>query len=297
MPPGHRRYFMIFANMRCGTTWTQLMLGELSDVATDYEFKWAPSYEPQPLHYVIPDKSFSCRRALDTISATDAIVGSKIVLDFLPLTSKNYRAIRATIEPEIAIIHIVRDYWEIIRSFRRGFFHLVGRPHKNAEGKLQSALAQSTDAFREYEAQSKHAQSATIRARDSLHVLWTLLRNDLCAAKLARDHRYLRLNYDDVSRRFGELTRFVGSNSSDDEIARVAADPPTKRLPQFDLDPNRCARALCCSFNMMRAAAFAGIDLLIAGRRVAVKTFTKPIADQYRTDGRQVHNRPPARRP
>jgi len=247
--------------MRCGTTWTQMMLGELPDVTTDFEFKWSPGYDAHPQHCVIPDETFSCKKALDDISATSAIVGSKLVFDPVPMSSDEYRKLSKTIEPDIAIIHIVRSYWDITVSFHRGFFHVLAQPGKVRDGEMFRALKDTTNAFDAYEAQPAISKVRKIPLGEAIQFLWILFQHDVCSLRLSRQNPYLRVKYRDIGQRFAELSKFAGSTADQTTLRNIVSNPPTKKLPPCDIIENRRTIKACSHlFDALRIVVFSFYD-------------------------------------
>src|SRR5262249_51801694 len=99
-----RAKFLIIGNMRSGTTWLQTMLGALPDVATDYEIKWAPTYQPSGAHIVLDDASLSVSEMLAQFESDAPVVGSKFVFDPLELTRLDMLALKDKIGEDVRII-------------------------------------------------------------------------------------------------------------------------------------------------------------------------------------------------
>ncbi len=211
------------------------MLGELSDVETDYEFKWRPTYEPEPLHMVIPDRFFSCSAALHAISRSAPVVGSKLVLDPVPLSVEDFSDLKQTIEPDIRIVHLTRDYRDVYLSIARGLFiNLLRSPVQDTKGKkLMTRLLEFTrEKDKWLSSQNRHY----IPPGSCEETLVTLYKNDMWISSLQEKYEhYMRIDYRKIVDDFSRVLRFIGSNASRAEILQVLAAPPTIKLPKAEV--------------------------------------------------------------
>jgi hypothetical protein len=228
---GSQKKFLIVSNARSGSTWLETLLGSLSDVQVDYEFKWRPTYEAHELHMVIPDKNFNCSDALSKIS-NKGIVGSKLVFDPRSHSDNELNELLQTIPSNIHVIHLVRSYAEVINSI------IKGRPinilSENAKVEGDSVLLKTLkhNSQLDFEPEVSN-EPKTINMGHCQRLLRNLFKNDLCAYKLkqTRDN-YTIIKYDEIESELESLVSFIGSNASKEEIADSLSNPITKKLPK-----------------------------------------------------------------
>jgi len=255
--------FLIVSNARSGSTWLEMMLGELPDVATDFEFKWRPRrYAPKPLHIVISDGGFSCADAMDRIKGGTSAVGSKLVLDPRVHTAQEYRDLARTIEPGIRVIHLTRDYADTLFSILRGTDNLLREGYRRSGSALFETLREQTvpraatahrGRFPSFPRWMERLAAAAIpegikkglrtryRHRASVaecrRFLDVMLAHDQWIAGLSSERGHaMRIDYAAVPARFADVTAFVGSNATNAEREKILEDPPTQKLPRVAVD-------------------------------------------------------------
>jgi len=273
-----RKYFLIASNGRTGSSWLQTSLAVLPDVAADYEFKWHPTlYEPQSIHMVIPDGSFSSRAALDQFSADACVVGSKLTLDAHEYLGPGIiEQLGQAIEREIAIVHLTRNYFDTMLSWRaRQVYNVLADPDESritgtmmlpvmkdlttnhdptvnsmcvVRGRIdrwlldrarQAPKAPSPGTTITYD------KNASIPFDHVVNYLLILFYNDLICRELAnRASRTMFLKYGEIESRFGEVAKIVGSEAGAAEIEAVRSNPVTRRLGGLGPDLVRHADAV-----------------------------------------------------
>lgn len=253
--------FLIVSNLRSGSTWLETMLGALPDVFTDFEFKWAPVYPPSPIHYVLNANSPSVGTCLDGLRQEPGmVIGSKLVLDPVPFTDQDKVALRGLFSPDLRIVHLTRNYGEVLISRMRGVAHLLN-PHGPAvEGQaLAQTLRASTGAFQ----RACVPTPRTVSPEACRVELERYLDNDLWAKSL-RDTcaRYTLVDYRQIGSRFEDIARFVGSRAHTAVVQAVVDCPPTVKLPTIadrSLAPNRDAlEPLFSEFDKLRGRLILG---------------------------------------
>lgn len=219
-------HFVIFSNMRSGSTYLQAALGSLPDVGVDFELKWGLAGVPSPVHIVLDSDPRSIREVLATVGPDMANVrGSKFVYDFRRLSRSEFRSLAGRLAGT-RIIHLSRNYGDVLLSSQRGFFHLAGDSDLEQLGEnLRSAI----DAARPSPEQA--IEPAHVKPDDCFRKLLVFLHNDLQMKSLAADFPYVRVDYSDLSERIPDLCRFVGSSAADEDITRVVISPAVLKLP------------------------------------------------------------------
>ena len=253
-----RKYFLSVSNGRTGSSWLETSLGCLPDVAIDFEFKWKPSlYEPKPVHMVIADRSFSSRAALDGISADAPVVGSKLVLDrYGFLGPEIIDVLGEVIQREIAIIHLTRDYFSTLLSWRtREVFNALNDlADARLEGtRIKSGIKRTTvkhDStlhpvrvvrgwldWRLFAIENGESPLARMPAtsgipfEDIVDNLLAFFYNDLIGRELAHNaERSMFVRYGNIRSKFAQIAEFVGSQAGDEDIQAILANPVTKRI-------------------------------------------------------------------
>ncbi|GIX46861.1 MAG: hypothetical protein KatS3mg131_1072 [Candidatus Tectimicrobiota bacterium] len=235
MHPDKRHYFLCVSNVRTGSTWVETSLAALPDVHADYEIKWRPAYPPRPLHLVIPDATWRCREQLRQLSATAPVVGSKLVLDpYAMLSRSEIEALLATIEPDIRIVFLTRDYFSIIKSLLvRGGINRLAQP---TDPRLTGVLA---DTLRTTPPEAESTYQPLAVNQESFNAIVNtvliLFVNDLvCLEIYKRAYQAMHVDYENIQERFKEIARFVGTKCSDDIIEEVIINPTTKKLQNID---------------------------------------------------------------
>ena len=231
-----KQKFLIVSNLRSGSTWLEMMLGELYDIYVDYEFKWSPKYKPHPVHYVIADSHFSCGNILDEFGPSP-VVGSKLTFDDVRLSKREYAQLFSTIDPDIKIIHLTRNYYDIINSLSRGILHLQGRLEKTKDTTIAKEIT-NFSLHPNFHAMLYNTKKKKINAKDCYNRLFSLLQNDIWIHNLRKTHSYIRVDYAHISTFLPRIIDFVGSSADKKNIDMILLDPPTKKLPKVNAIKN-----------------------------------------------------------
>lgn len=283
--------FLIVGNGRTGSTWLETMLGCLPEVAVDYELKWNPiGYELPPHLRVIPNRPSGCGDLLLEIGGDHSIVGSKLILDKRLHSPSEYADLHATIDRDIRIIHLVRDYYDVVLSWYRGVYHVLNENATSEESDKSSEIYKSISGekssteprFVEKLAYLVNYPRDYLRTGDPLPILQFLnrhglgnfdttdremakfktdleycLANDMWAHSLCHSHpHYCSVRYSEIPQDFTSMTRFIGSNASESSIQEILDNPISKKLPPKDArllcsSPERL-KELCTEFNRRR---------------------------------------------
>ncbi|MBF0155887.1 MAG: hypothetical protein HQL57_01715 [Magnetococcales bacterium] len=226
--------FLIVCNMKSGSTWLELMLGSLRDVAVDYEFKWRPEYAPSPEHMVIPDRNFRCGQALSTIQSDKPILGSKLVFDIYDTTEVEYEGLTDTIESDIRVIHLTRNYIELYLSatYHPGIKLNECAKHDSQSVLLRSMLEKNPNVDR-INLETKLSGQVFVVPESFAPVLHVMLMNDLAAMRLSQRKHYMVVDYTQVREKFADIASFVGSRATQAEFDAILANPPTVKNPKM----------------------------------------------------------------
>lgn len=215
--------------MRSGSTWAQTMLAQLRDVATDYELKWKPAYNLDPLHIPV-DEKFSFKSFFDGLGQAK-VKGSKLTFDFFTFNESDL--LSQCIPSEIAIVHLTRNYFEVLNSYYRGICHNY---QENASLALKSpmihnALMRSQRVFSEINNKKFEEKKRKISEEEAAKILDIFLSVDEWSCGLSSKHPYFRLDYSELNEKFIEMAKFIGSKEKEEKMLSVLESPPTSKLP------------------------------------------------------------------
>jgi hypothetical protein len=223
--------FLIISNARAGSTYLMTSLGALPGVFTDYQLSWRTRLSPSPVEIVIPGPGYNCREFLEGLSAGSPVVGSKLTLTSVECpTVEDVNGLSACIDPHIRILHLTRQYWEILKSANaRGFQNLIepGENRIDSESEVFKAIVESNPGF--------STSLPLRRVEASLDVLRTMLVcyfvNDLVAIEIARKaERSLHVFYSRIQEDFPAIVDCVGASCGEETWREIMDRPITKKL-------------------------------------------------------------------
>lgn len=240
------------------------MLGDLPGVKVDYEFKWAPAYEPRPLHRVITGADFDCMQELLALGGPDYLSGSKLTFDGVFISDDEYAQLRQAIDPRIRIVHLVRDYRQVLNSITRRVQHKLRCFDAAPYSTYYNAIRDIDHIRVQWESLPRDSKQRRLPIGQTLSRLNALVRNDIFSAKLCRMNSYMRVDYQGIKSKFSEIASFIGCQASAADISRILAAPPTVKLPSERVILNhRLVRTLAFGANLLRDGAM----LCVGNRR------------------------------
>jgi hypothetical protein len=216
--------------MRSGSTWLETALGALPDVFTDFEFKYAVTYQPSGVHYVLSDQTPRVTDVLEGMPSTAPVTGSKFVFD-RDLTRSELKSLQAKLGRDVRLIHLTRSYRDVFLSRRRGFYHRLNVARPAAIGQSIKAAILEADLPNSMPRGDAH----TVEKSDCSEELRQYIQNDAAVMILSStaSRRYLHVHYDEINNRLAEIARFIGSAATPSEVAEIIANPPVSKLPGF----------------------------------------------------------------
>lgn len=257
-----RQHFLAMSNARCGSTYLQTSSARLPDCATDFALIWEgenPAAKANPPFSYVVRKDWDWRGFLDGLSETAAVTGTRVVrhgtADFRPEEADDFIA---SIPRDVAIVHVVRDYFDILKSSRiRDHITWVS---DDALDKAEAGNAGDGEAYL-----WQGLRETGMRSVDgwrnpgdppfeySQHVLSRLFINDLVITEVARRaERRIVLAFEDIRDRFHEVATVIGSRCSKEDCDRIMHEPVTRRLPPIpgeELQHWEVLRHLCDMLN------------------------------------------------
>ncbi len=235
----NQQLFLITSNARSGSTFVQTSLARLCGVFTDHEMLLKSSYPfdgTRPLH-VFVSEGWSCKKFLTDLAPASRFVGSRLVLvGFGNHHINHMEELIGTIEPDIKIIHIRRNYFDCLKSSARGHYDVV-EENREIPGMASSSLAQTTlwSTMREHAKTIQEIEAMSIGWRtleQSAAFLVNLFTNDLMLVELGRRaNESMCVDYEDIQDKFIDIARFIGCDASQEECDAIMNTPVTKKLP------------------------------------------------------------------
>ena len=232
-------YFLIIGNGRTGSTWLTTLLGEHSQIDSDFELKWQPKYSPASLHLVVDENSPSISNLLDqTLKGTSEVVGSKLILDpYRFLSQSDIDGLFGKIGSDIRCIYLTRNYFDLNMSFMRGAFNLT-----NQKFSSKSTLFQTLEAQRAENEKRQGLEVDLLQQKNRfIENLITLLFNDLVIqSQLAnKNNNLIQVDYDYLFSSMPDIFGFVlNGNSDEQELVSLLNSPVIQKLSAVNVNKN-----------------------------------------------------------
>lgn len=256
--------FLIIGNGRCGSTWLETSLDQLSELACRREFKWpSPLYELNEFHLKIDFETNSIVRELDEFyedhqeSAPRPINGSKLIFDLYPLlTPKVFGHISDALDVGVNIVQIKRNYIELFLSWRArfGIVHQISPAALGNHASIDPLLVSTFDTEVPEAAKSRNIwltnngrrlvsdrepglEGVDFETSAVVEDLLSFFYNDISVVGISKFcTNSMVVDYKDIKKRFTEIARFVGATSNDSQLLTPIDTPTTQKLPP--LSPN-----------------------------------------------------------
>jgi hypothetical protein len=226
-----RRNFITLSGNRCGSTWLQFMFNCLPDVSADFEAQLVNEV-PTSFHIALKSAQTNLYNIFDKLADDSKcqIAGTKLVVPPSHLLNfSDIEFLRNTIDKNTAIIQIGRKYLDSCLSKLRNAGHLQNDNGMSPPKHTQQWLRKDPP--------------LSITEKISVDLEW--LKNDLeirlrhdelflCLAEDLRKYTYVE--YNDIKHKFSSLVAFIGSQASDIEISEILSAPPTKKLPNWNVE-------------------------------------------------------------
>ena len=223
--------FLIISNARAGSTFLMTSLGALPGIFADYQLSWRTRLSPNPVEIVIPGPGYDCKKFLEGLGPQSQVVGSKLTLSPIELLkAEDAKGLSACIDPQIRILHLTRNYWDILLSVNaRGYRHAIDPDERRIdhESEIFKAIVDSNPGL---------STSTPLRpVGASLDVLRTNLIcyfvNDLVATEIARKaERSLHVSYSHIQEDFPEIVECIGAPRDEETWREIVDRPVTKKL-------------------------------------------------------------------
>lgn len=220
--------FVVISNQRCGSTWFITSVGNCNGVETDYEIKWSKQLllgKPSPYHlFLSENKIKNIFKSFSNINNKN-IYGTKFVFDFYkPLPFHQYKNFLTSFD-DYKIIHIVRDYVDILKSKLIGkVTHLLDT--RNIEKKRlidNTILDKQEEYINTLKLSNKNNQIISFKAANSYLV--NLFINDVLALSVNNKKNFISIKYEDIQSNMGLISSFL--NISVNELKHNFFDKPT----------------------------------------------------------------------
>lgn len=255
-------YFIIISNMRSGSTYLCTSLGQLPQFSTDFELKYNPIHKLGKIHLLLKD---SCKDSLQPI-AKNKIVGSKLTFDSFSLydpikdyvlSDHDFSNLSLVIESDIKIIHLIRNYYDIIQSQRRGAFNILNNNSDIDYNKSVVSIELMNDPiYREktkiHETQFRNLSHLQIRKN-----LFSLFVNDLYSSLIKQKKPNKTIEYNNIGNSFFDLAAFLSPEVTCEECEKIMNNPVTKKLQEIEYQPLSEEDAQLCAALFDEATQYA----------------------------------------
>ena len=273
-----QRVFLAFSNARCGSTLLQTSLARLPGIATDYELLWEGS---NPVSKGVPGcvpvitNDWNWKPFMGSISSTAPIVGTRVVLNgFARYSPEDASQLMAGIDPDISIIHTVRDYFDTLKSSRvRNHITWVSNELLN-ETAAENPSLDETNLWQALRRTGLgEVDDWKNEGRPSLEIssdfILRLFINDLVMVEIARRaERRLFLEFESFRYQLHEIADFLECACTKEECDAVSDTPVAKRLPPVpdeELPNSEALKDLCRILNdTIRGALESNISMFAA---------------------------------
>ncbi len=236
-----KHHFLIISNYRCGATWLQVMLNRLSDVSCEKEFVWPT-----------PETCKSHQEAIGTIAeqltADSPIVGGKLVI--FPHTHKveEYLALSQSVDNVPTIIHLYRDYTEMISSIILNRGYSPAKKVNTSQSRLLKGIKETARDLNLGHRRMTYGELVTLIKGLNSNESWMM-------STQSQAKKCLNVGYHEIISRFTEIVRFIGSSTPYPDIHHILHNPDITKLPH---EPKPCvlqykkSRSLIASYETQR---------------------------------------------
>tara|TARA_R110000868_G_scaffold4419_1_gene27732 strand:+ start:1233 stop:2399 length:1167 start_codon:yes stop_codon:yes gene_type:complete len=242
-PQTSDRHFLILSNGRTGSTWLVSSLNQLPDVRAYRQIGWRLGDQPDHAQRFSINRADSMKVIIDAACYTKeplplGIAGSKFVFQPYTYTHASVaRELSDCIEDDIRLLHLKRSYLSTFLSWKtRGVAHSID-PQVAATQRVRGALEDhQPDAEPQHIVLTSHGRpladtrGAHYPIKSAIDDMLVMFTNDLFSRAIVSARGGLILDYADITTRFGEIARFIGSAATDETIASAIARPLTRKL-------------------------------------------------------------------
>lgn len=240
------QYFLIIGNGRTGSTWLETSFNQLPDVRAYRQIGWRLGDQPgHPQRYSI-NKSDSMasiiKSACDDKEPTRlAIAGSKFIFQPYTFTHTDvFEQLCVCIEPQIKLIHLKRSYLSSFLSWKiRGVAHKIDSSVNAIQRVPLSVESHPAAEPRHLVLAARGGPLSDIEGtryplNTAIDDIAMMFSNDIFSRRLVEQRGGLTIDYADITKRFSELARFVGSQAPDEKIREIVAQPLTMKLDNLE---------------------------------------------------------------
>jgi len=224
--------FLALSNARSGSTYLQSLISAIEGVSCDYEYSLkAYSDNPSPNRRIIRHGISNIHSDIIQHLPASSCVGSKLVLPLYEfLSDEEVLEINSSIPVEIKIIHLTRNYWDLLKSnLSRGVVHDfdAGGRGLDPTSTMYKVLAE----FRKDNDPNTKGKFVDLPPAALLGYLKNLVRNDFVFLEIARKNESLLVPYEKINLLLGSVAAFLGKTISTKEIEKILLSPMLKKLP------------------------------------------------------------------
>ena len=221
-------HFILISNQRCGSTWLVTSIGNCKNIKTDYEIKWSEELligKPSPYHLFLKNQNFDEIFSKLKKKNYESIIGSKFVFDFYKPFPQNYYEEFLNKFVGYKIIHITRDYIDILKSKLIGkVFHILNNKNFKNNRLIDNTIYNKQEEYLKILKKSK-TNNDKINFNVASSYLINLFINDLMALSLKSKSQYLNISYREIKNNTKKLSSFL--NISFEDLQKNLFDTPT----------------------------------------------------------------------
>ena len=237
-------HFLIVNNERTGSTFLQTSLNQLPGVFTDYEILWPRSSgtgnpdKPIASHRHFGINIFNCRTFLEEMNAEAGSVGTRMTLHSSRTNQAHMHVgeLEGYIPPEIRVIHLTRNYFDVLKSQKLRLGANILSEHavaslngdeKQADTENVRQLVRDSDTYKE----SEYFYFKDLQMEPLMEALTAMISNDLAFIQLTRraDHG-MTIDYQEIKDRLSGVADFIGAEATPETVQQIVDKPVTRKL-------------------------------------------------------------------
>ncbi|MFT4551408.1 MAG: hypothetical protein ACI9S8_000018 [Chlamydiales bacterium] len=222
--------FLVVGNVRCGATWLQSILAGSEGIVCDEELRWMSRSDEECFRVKMDKGTFALSEYLKGTYSKGSIVGSKMLLDPQVYSDEDYSNLKNIIDPSILLIHVHRNYRDILKSIIQNQGHVIERDEKRKLPPILQKIRDSRD--------NSRSEEIKLSSRQCTDVLGALYKNDQFFTKLQlHAHKYFQVEYEDIPARLPDILEFMGSEVHTPTFVESLSNCALKKNPEKKL-PN-----------------------------------------------------------
>lgn len=216
--------FLIVGNVRCGATWLQTLLSKSEQIFCEEELRWRSSSIPSKHRVHLDKTSFGISEYLESRKDFAQIVGTKLLLDPQKHDEKEWIELFETVDSETHIIHIQRNYKDILKSIIQNQGYRVRKELSTQPTNILKGILDLLKGF------SPGEQKLSVKECEAIAA--ALYQNDNQISLIQKDKsRYLPIDYEEIQEQLPAILRFIGVEAYATQASRMLVTSDLEKLP------------------------------------------------------------------